>query len=59
MCLVSLVEVDGARKVKPELRNGFVELKWRRHRKRGGGSLFRCEALACGGDALTLTHQGR
>ena len=27
MCLVSLVEVDGARKVKPELRNGFVELK--------------------------------
>lgn len=56
---MSLVEVDGARKVKPELRNGFVELKWRRHRKRGGGSLFRCEALACGGDALTLTHQGR
>lgn len=57
---MSLVAVDGERRVRPELRNGFAiafgfgeeELKWH-PQKRGGSSLLRCEGRACGGDALT------
>lgn len=58
-----LVVVDGAKRVKLELRNGFdfgFGLRWERrrveltlHQKREGSSLFRCEAEDCGGDALT------